>query len=62
VLADALLLLPIAQGWEDSARDRGRPSIPMATFVRLMVVRQRTGWGYETLRAYDLDTLAIRTR
>jgi hypothetical protein len=45
VLSDALLLQPIATAWEQSARDRGRPSISMATFVRLMVVKQRTGWG-----------------
>jgi len=45
VLADSLLLLPIAQAWERGARQRGRPSIAMATFVRLMVIKQRTGWG-----------------
>jgi IS5 family transposase len=60
VLADSLLLLPIAQGWEDSARERGRPSIPMATFVRLMVVKQRTGWGYETLVREVSDSLHLR--
>jgi hypothetical protein len=53
VLSDSLLLSPIAQAWAPSARDRGRPSISMATFVRLMVVKQRTGWGYETVIAHD---------
>jgi hypothetical protein len=102
VLSGHLLLFPIAQAWEESARERGRPSISMASFVRLMVIKQRTGWGYGTLvrdvsdslhlrrfcligidqqvhragsegrlhrggggwaiLAYDLDTLAIRTR
>jgi hypothetical protein len=45
VLADAVLLWPIAQAWAASARERGRPSIAMAVLVRLMVIRQRTGWG-----------------
>ena len=49
VLSDPLLLFPITQAWSKSARERGRPSIAIATFVRLMVVKQRTGWGYETL-------------
>ena len=49
VLSDPGLLVPIAAAWEESGRRRGRPSIAMATFVRLMVVKQRTGWGYETL-------------
>lgn len=45
VLSDSLLLFPIAQAWERAALERGRPSIAMSTFVRLMVVKQRTGWG-----------------
>lgn len=59
VLSDGLLL-PIAQAWEASARQRGRPSIAMATFVRLMVVKQRTGWGYETLVREVSDSLHLR--
>jgi IS5 family transposase len=59
VLADGLLL-PIAEAWEQSARERGRPSIAMATFVRLMVVKQRTGWGYETLVREVSDSLHLR--
>jgi hypothetical protein len=43
VLSDPALLGPVAAAWERSARDRGRPSIAIATFVRLMVVKQRTG-------------------
>ena len=38
----------------------GRPSIAMATFVRLMVVKQRTGWGYETLVREVSDSLHLR--
>ena len=51
---------PIAAAWEQSARGRGRPSISMATFVRLMVVKQRTGWGYETLVREVSDSLHLR--
>ncbi|MBA2757137.1 MAG: transposase [Chloroflexi bacterium] len=60
VLADSLLLLPIAQAWERDARERGRPSIAMTTFVRLMVIKQRTGWGYETLVREVSDSLHLR--
>jgi transposase, IS5 family len=59
VLSDGLLL-PIAEAWEQAARERGRPSIAMATFVRLMVVKQRTGWGYETLVREVSDSLHLR--
>jgi hypothetical protein len=48
-VADLLLLGPIAECWEASAWERGRPTIAMGLFVRLMVVKQRSGWGYETL-------------
>jgi IS5 family transposase len=60
VLSDSLLLFPIAQAWEAGARERGRPSIPMETFVRLMVIKQRTGWGYETLVREVSDSLHLR--
>ncbi len=60
VLSDPLLLEPIAAAWERSARDRGRPSISIATFVRLMVIKQRTGWGYETLVREVSDSLHLR--
>jgi transposase, IS5 family len=60
VLADEVLLFPIARAWEESARERGRPSIAMSSFVRLMVVKQRTGWGYETLVREVSDSLHLR--
>jgi IS5 family transposase len=60
VLSDPILLFPIAQAWEESARERGRPSIAMTTFVRLMVIKQRTGWGYETLVREVSDSLHLR--
>jgi IS5 family transposase len=60
LLADSRLLAPIEQAWEQTARDHGRPTIPMASFVRLMVVKQRTGWGYETLVREVSDSLHLR--
>jgi IS5 family transposase len=60
VLSDHLLLFPIAQAWEQAALERGRPSIAMSTFVRMMVIRQRTGWGYETLVREVSDSLHLR--
>src|SRR5690349_6399314 len=60
VLADGELLGPIAVMWEPSARGCGRPTIAMASLVRLMVVKQRTGWGYETLVREVSDSLHLR--
>jgi transposase, IS5 family len=60
VLADPELLRPIAKAWEVSARGHGRPTIAMASFVRLMVVKQRSGWGYETLLREVSDSLHLR--
>ena len=60
VLSDPSLLAPVADAWEAGSRGRGRPSIAMASFVRLMVVKQRTGWGYETLVREVSDSLHLR--
>jgi IS5 family transposase len=60
LLADPRLLAPIEQAWERAARGHGRPTIPMASFVRLMVIKQRTGWGYETLVREVSDSLHLR--
>jgi IS5 family transposase len=67
LLADPALLAPIEAHWQTEARERGRsagchgrPTIPMATYVRLMVVKQRTGWGYETLVKEVSDSLHLR--
>jgi IS5 family transposase len=60
VLAGRGLLRPIVDAWEESARGRGRPTIAMAAFVRLMVVKQRTGWGYATLLREVSDSLHLR--
>jgi transposase, IS5 family len=60
LLADPRLLAPIEQAWERAARGHGRPTIPMGSFVRLMVIKQRTGWGYETLVREVSDSLHLR--
>src|SRR6266498_660208 len=60
LLADPRLLAPIERTWERTARGHGRPTIPMGSFVRLMVVKQRTGWGYETLVREVSDSLHLR--
>lgn len=60
LLGEDALLAPIAARWEGAARGRGRPTIAMAMFVRLMVIKQRTGWGYETLVREVSDSLHLR--
>jgi IS5 family transposase len=60
LLGDAALLAPIEAAWVAVARDHGRPTIPMGTFVRLVVVKQRSGWGYETLVREVSDSLHLR--
>src|SRR3954467_8016299 len=57
---DEALLAPIERAWRATARDHGRPTIAMATFVRLMVVKQRCGWGYATLVREVSDSLHLR--
>ena len=60
LLRDPALLAPIGVRWDAEARGRGRPTIAMALFVRLMVIKQRTGWGYETLVREVSDSLHLR--
>lgn len=67
LLSDPALLAPIRARWlaEDAATGRcatadGRPTIPMATYVRLMVVKHRCSWGYETLVGEVSDSLHLR--
>jgi transposase, IS5 family len=67
VLDDPAVLAPIAAVWQREADVRGRstaahgrPTIPMATYVRLMVVKQRYGWGYERLVREVCDSLGLR--
>jgi len=67
LLGDPALLAPIAAHWQAeaevsgrSAAGHGRPTIAMETYVRLMVVKQRSGWGYETLVREVSDSLHLR--
>lgn len=60
LLGDPVLLAPIASHWREDALGRGRPTIAMESYVRLMVVKQRTGWGYETLMREVSDSLHLR--
>jgi IS5 family transposase len=67
LLADSGLLAPIRAHWDEeavlsgrSAVGHGRPTIAMASYVRLMVVKQRSGWGYETLVREVSDSLHLR--
>lgn len=67
LLADPELLRPIAAHWEGEASETGRavlsdgrPTIAMETYVRLMVLKQRSGWGYETLAREVSDSLHLR--
>src|SRR5574339_547717 len=60
LLGDPALLEPVERAWEESARDVGRPTIPIERLVRLMVIKQRSGWGYETLAREVSDSLHLR--
>ncbi len=66
LLMDPVLLAPIAARWErltaeaGSVPGRGRPTIPMDTYVRLMILKHRCGYGYETLMREVSDSLHLR--
>lgn len=60
LLSDPAVLGPVERAWEQAARGHGRPTVPIECFVRLMVVKQRTGWGYETLVREVSDSLHLR--
>jgi transposase, IS5 family len=66
LLGDPALLAPIAVRWgrelTEASRHspRGRPSIAMESYVRLMVIKHRSGWGYETLMREVSDSIHLR--
>jgi IS5 family transposase len=66
LLSDPALLAPISARWErllaetGSSSGRGRPTIAMDTYVRLMIVKHRSGWGYETLMREVSDSIHLR--
>src|SRR5215207_964962 len=66
LLSDPGLLAPIGARWErllaetGASAGRGRPTIAMETYVRLMIVKHRSGWGYETLMREVSDSIHLR--
>jgi transposase, IS5 family len=60
ILADDSMLAPFLAHWDRAAHHTGRPSLPMAVYLRMMVVKQRTGWGYETLVREVSDSFHLR--
>jgi transposase, IS5 family len=67
LLREVALLAPIEAHWEReaqargrSAKGHGRPTIAMQSYVRLMVLKHRYGWGYETLMREVSDSLHLR--
>jgi transposase, IS5 family len=67
LLADHELLWPLVERWQGEFQDtgrlvltEGRPTIPLETYVRLMVLKQRYGWGYRTLVAEVSDSIHLR--
>jgi transposase, IS5 family len=67
LLAQEELLWPIVERWrlefEQTGRlvlSEGRPTIAMESFVRLMVLKARYGWGYRTLVGEVSDSLHLR--
>jgi IS5 family transposase len=54
------VLAPIEASWAAGAVSFGRPTVPMDRFVRLMVVKARSGWGYESLVREVSDSLHLR--
>src|SRR5215216_5571630 len=54
------LLAPIEDSWAADAVGFGRPTVPMDRFVGLMLVKARSGWGYESLVREVSDSLHLR--
>ena len=60
LLSDPALLAPVVAAWDGAARNFGRPTVPIERLLRLMVIKQRSGWGYETLVREVSDSLHLR--
>jgi IS5 family transposase len=67
LLCDRVLLEPFVACWQrealvsgTSTADHGRPTIAIETYVRLMVLKQRHGWGYRSLVAEVSDSIHLR--
>ncbi len=67
LLCDPGLMAPFSAHWQRealvsgvSAAGHGRPTIAIETYVRLMVLKSRYGWGYRTLVAEVSDSIHLR--
>jgi IS5 family transposase len=67
LLGEEELLWPIVERWRrefvETGRlvlSEGRPTIAMESYVRLMVLKARYGWGYRTLVSEVSDSLHLR--
>lgn len=60
VLDKPKVLKQFEQHWGRTKLGVGRPSIPMATYVRLMALKHRHGWGYERLVRQVADSFHLR--
>jgi transposase, IS5 family len=60
LLGDPALLAPIEAAWQRSGPEHGRRTIAVVSYVRLMVIKHRTGSGYETLVREVCDSLHLR--
>jgi IS5 family transposase len=67
LLSDPEVLWALVERWRREFQEtgrlvltEGRPTIPLETFVRLMVLKQRYRWGYRTLVAEVSDSIHLR--
>jgi IS5 family transposase len=67
LLADPELLWPLVERWRQEFVEtgrlvlgEGRPTIPLESYVRLMVLKQRYRWVYRTLVAEVSDSIHLR--
>jgi IS5 family transposase len=67
LLSDDELFWSLVELWQREFREtgrlvltEGRPTIPLETYVRLMVLKQRYQWGYRTLVAEVSDSIHLR--
>lgn len=54
------VLSQFEQHWGRANLKIGRPSIAMATYLRMMLLKHRQGWGYERLVAQVGDSFQLR--
>jgi transposase, IS5 family len=67
LLSDPELLWPLVERWRQEFKEtgrlvltEGRPTIPLETYVRLMVLKARYRWGYRSLVAEVSDSIHLR--